>query len=101
LGRLALAKFMAVPHYVYLLLMMPGNTGVLSLRGDLLKSFEYFKETIDHASTIRVPSSVSEILAAAKELTQQGLDALKEAKLVIGKTSRRHGHQDHSATRGR
>jgi len=69
LGRPALAKFMAVPHYVYLLLKMPGNTGVLSLRGDLLKSFECDKEAIDHASTIRVPSSVSEILAAAKELS--------------------------------
>jgi len=69
LGRPALAKFMAVPHYVYLLLKMPGNTGVLSLRGDLLKFFECDNEAIDHASTIRVPSSVSEILAAAKELS--------------------------------
>src|SRR6185436_16088567 len=69
LGRPALAKFMVVPHYVYLLLKMPGNTGVLSLRGDLLKSFECDKEAIDHASTIRVPRSVSEILAAAKELS--------------------------------
>ena len=69
LGRPALAKFMAVPHYVYLLLKMPGNTGVLSLRGDLLKSFECGKEVIDHAAIIRVPSSVSEILAAAKELS--------------------------------
>jgi len=69
LGRPALAKFMAVPHYVYLLLKMPGNTGVLSLRGDLLKSFECGKEAIDHAATIRVSSSVSEILAAAKELS--------------------------------
>ena len=60
---------MAVPHYVYLLLKMPGNTGVLSLRGDLPKSFECDKEAIDHASTIRVPSSISEILAAAKELS--------------------------------
>jgi hypothetical protein len=60
---------MAVPHYVYLLLKMPSNTGVLSLRGDLLKSFECDKEAIDHATTIRVPSSVSEILAAAKELS--------------------------------
>ena len=60
---------MAIPHYVYLLLKMPGNTGVLSLRGDLLKSFECDKEAIDHASTIWVPSSVSEILAAAKELS--------------------------------
>ena len=60
---------MVVPHYVYLLLKMPGNTGALSLQGDLLKSFECDKEAIDHASTTRVPSSVSEILAAAKELS--------------------------------
>ena len=60
---------MAVPHYVYLLLKMSGNKGVLSLWGDLLKSFECDKEAIDHASTTRVPSSVSEILAAAKELS--------------------------------
>jgi hypothetical protein len=31
LGRPALAKFMAVPHYVYLLLKMPGQSGVLTL----------------------------------------------------------------------
>ena len=29
LGKPALAKVMAVPHYVYLLLKMPVNTGVL------------------------------------------------------------------------
>ncbi|XP_039827394.1 uncharacterized protein LOC120689125 [Panicum virgatum] len=69
LGRPALSKFMDVPHYVYLLLKMPGNTGVLPLRGDLLKSFECDKEEIAHASSIRVPSSVSEILTAAKELS--------------------------------
>ena len=48
---------------------MPGNTGVLSLRRYLLKSFECNREAIDHASTIRVPSSVSEKLAAAKKLS--------------------------------
>jgi hypothetical protein len=31
----ALAKFMAVPHYPYLLLKMSGPNGILSLRGDL------------------------------------------------------------------
>jgi hypothetical protein len=40
LGRPALAKFMAVPHYVYLLLKMPGLSGVLTLRGDLKKSYD-------------------------------------------------------------
>jgi hypothetical protein len=37
IGRLALAKFVAVPHYVYLLLKMPSKTGVLTLHGDLKK----------------------------------------------------------------
>jgi hypothetical protein len=32
LGRPALAKFMAVPYYVYLLLKMPGRSGVLTLQ---------------------------------------------------------------------
>jgi hypothetical protein len=31
LGHPALAKFMAVPYYVYLLLKMPGQSGVLTL----------------------------------------------------------------------
>jgi hypothetical protein len=31
LGCPALAKFMAVPHFVYLLLKMPGQSGVLTL----------------------------------------------------------------------
>ena len=31
LGRPSLAKFMAIPHYPYLLLKMPGPNGVLSL----------------------------------------------------------------------
>ena len=60
---------MAVPHYVYLFIKITGNTGVLSLRGDLLKSFECDKEAIVHTSNIRVPSPVSEILAATKELS--------------------------------
>ena len=67
---------MVVPHYVYLLLKMPGNTWVLSLRGDLLKSFECDKEAIVHASSIWVPSSVSEILEAAKELSLDNKDSV-------------------------
>jgi hypothetical protein len=40
LDRPALGKFMAVPHYVYLLLKMPGRSGVLTLQGDLKKSYD-------------------------------------------------------------
>jgi hypothetical protein len=39
LGHPALAKFMVVPHYVYLLLKMPTEKGVLSLRGNVLVAY--------------------------------------------------------------
>ena len=35
LGRPALAKFIAILHYVYLLVKMPGKTRVLTFCGDL------------------------------------------------------------------
>ena len=80
---------MAIPHYVYLLLKMLGNTGVLSLREDLLKSFECDKEAIDHAATIRVPSSVGEVLAAAKELSlnKDSMPSKKSSQLTVKPTS--------------
>jgi hypothetical protein len=48
LGRPALAKFMVVPHYVYLLLKIPGKTGVLTFRSDLKKSYGCDQEAIDY-----------------------------------------------------
>jgi hypothetical protein len=65
LGRPALTKFMVVPHYVYLLLNMPGLSGVLTLRGDLKKSYDCNQEAIQYASTTRVPDASGEVLAAA------------------------------------
>jgi hypothetical protein len=40
LCRPAIAKFMAVPHYTYLVLKMPSPASVLSLQGDLKISFD-------------------------------------------------------------
>jgi hypothetical protein len=65
---------MAVPHYVYLLLKMPGHSGVLTLRGDLKKSYDCNQEAIQYASTSRVPDASAEVLAAAHQLSQAELD---------------------------
>jgi hypothetical protein len=35
LRRLALTKFMVIPHYAYLVLKMQGSNGVISIRGDV------------------------------------------------------------------
>ena len=72
LGRPALAKFMAVPHYVYLLLKMTGKTGVLSFRGDLQRSFECENEAINYASTNRLPDTAGEVLATAQQYSASG-----------------------------
>jgi hypothetical protein len=74
LGRPALVKFMAVPHYVYLLLKMSGQVGVLTLRGDLKKSYDCNQEAIQYASTTGVPDASGEVLAAAQQLFQARLE---------------------------
>ena len=38
LGRPALAKFMAVPHYAYLNMKIPSSKGILTIAGDYKKS---------------------------------------------------------------
>jgi hypothetical protein len=62
-------KFMAVPHYVYLLLKMPGRSRVLTLRGDLKKSYDCDQEPIKYTSTTRMPDSLVEVLMAMQQLS--------------------------------
>ena len=38
LGRPTFARFMAVPHYAYLQLKMPGPKGVITIKGNFQKS---------------------------------------------------------------
>jgi hypothetical protein len=65
---------MAVPHYVYLLLKMPGQSGILTLRGYLKKSYDCNQEAIQYTSTTRVPDASREVLTAAQQLSQVGLE---------------------------
>ena len=46
LGRLALAKFMAIPHYPYLVLKMPSPVGVLALWANLSIAYAYETESL-------------------------------------------------------
>jgi hypothetical protein len=74
LGRPAIAKFMAVPHYTYLVLKMPSPAGVLSLQGDLKISHDCDTEAVEIASTNQVPNAMMEIYAASKKLAPSELD---------------------------
>ena len=46
LGRPALAKFMAIPHYAYLVLKMPSPAGVLTLWANLSIAYAYETESL-------------------------------------------------------
>jgi hypothetical protein len=70
LGRPAIAKFMAVPHYTYLVLKMPIPARVLMLQGDLKISFDYDTEAVELAATNQVPNAMMDIFAASKSLLQ-------------------------------
>jgi hypothetical protein len=78
LGRPAIAKFMAVPHYTYLVLKMPSPAGVLSLQGDLNISFDCDTEAVELATTNQVPNAMMEIYAASKKLAPTELKITKK-----------------------
>jgi hypothetical protein len=74
LGRLAIAKFMVVPHYMYLVLKMPSPAGVLSLQGDLKISFDCDTEAVELAATNQVPNAMMEIYVPSKKLAPTKLE---------------------------
>jgi hypothetical protein len=79
LGRPAITKFMAVPHYTYLVLKMPSPAGVLSLQGDLKISFDCDTEAVKLAATNQVPNVMMEIYAASKKLAPSELNIPKKS----------------------
>jgi hypothetical protein len=52
LGRPALTKFMAIPHYAYLVLKMPRPRGVISIIGDAKQAYECGKESCKMADRL-------------------------------------------------
>jgi hypothetical protein len=74
LSKPAITKFMAIPHYTYLVLKMPSPAGVLSLQGDLKISFDCDTEAVELTTTNQVPNAMMEIYTASKKLAPSELD---------------------------
>jgi hypothetical protein len=74
LGRPAIAKFMVVPHYTYLVLKMPSPARVLSLQGDLKISFDSDTEAVKLAATNQVPNAMIDIYVVSKKLAPTELE---------------------------
>jgi len=66
LGRPALAKFMAVLHYAYLVLKMPSSTGVLALRANLSIAYTYETESLALAEATNLSIQMASVVTDAK-----------------------------------
>ena len=68
LGRPAFARFMAVPHYAYLKLKMPGPRGVITVSGSFIRSdrcdreFHKISETFEAHQASRAATQAEEAL---------------------------------------
>jgi hypothetical protein len=65
IGRPGLAKFMAIPHYTYMILKMPGPEGIITVRADFQGIAECFRVAIQVALTTK-PSTTSSAQANSK-----------------------------------
>jgi hypothetical protein len=102
LDRPALAKFMAIPHYVYLLLKMPTEKGVLSLRSKVLIAYNC-EEGYATAEALELSIRMQQSIVDAKKIPPTNLKIpdkeatratvkskeTKEVELVLGTSPRR------------
>jgi hypothetical protein len=65
IGRPGLAKFMAIPHYTYMILKMPGPQGIITVCADFQGAAECFRVVIQAALTTK-PSATSSTQANSK-----------------------------------
>jgi hypothetical protein len=52
LRRLTLTKFMAIPHYAYLILKMAGSNDAISIKGDVKHAYDCDRESCETADRI-------------------------------------------------
>src|SRR6266540_1024993 len=84
LGRPALTKFMAVPHYTYMMMKLPGPNGVISLRGDVRRSYNCDQESCTLVENIQAKADRDFIRLTAATLQDEGeVPAKKAAKAGI------------------
>nr|ABF99143.1 retrotransposon protein, putative, Ty3-gypsy subclass [Oryza sativa Japonica Group] len=80
LGRPALAEFMAVPHYTYMMMKMPGPRGVISLQSDIKQAVTCDKESCEMAQTHEITLAREEIQLAATTASEGEVPATKLTK---------------------
>jgi hypothetical protein len=78
---------MAIPHYIYLLLKMPTKKGVLSLRSNVLITYNYEKEGYITGEALEPLIRMQQSIANAKKIPPADLEIpSKEATCAAAKS---------------
>jgi hypothetical protein len=71
IGRPRLAKFMAIPHYSYIILKIPGPQGIITVHTDFQGTVECFRGAIQVALT--AGPSIAPLTKVNTKLEEKGL----------------------------
>ena len=71
-GRPALTRFMAVPHYTYLVLKLSGPNNIITLRGDVRRSYNCDHESCTLAEKLQAKAERDGIRVTAATLQEEG-----------------------------
>ena len=63
---------MAVPHYTYMMMKLPGPNGIISLRGDVRRSYSCDQESCTIAENLQVKVKRDNIRLTAATLQEEG-----------------------------
>ena len=77
LGRPALAKFMAVPYYAYLVLKMPSPVGVLALWANLSIAYAWEIESLALAEATNLSIQMASVVTKAKIVPVDDMEILE------------------------
>jgi hypothetical protein len=61
LGRMTLSKFMAIPHYAYLVLKIPRSHGVISIRGEAKWAYDCDRESCETADRLMSSAELEDL----------------------------------------
>ena len=73
LGHPSLTKFMAVPHYSYLVLKMPTEKGVLTIKGNVYTAYTYGEESFKITEAIDLSIRKAEMVKQATKVSPNQL----------------------------
>jgi hypothetical protein len=72
-GRPMLAKFMAIPHYTYLIMKMPAPNGILSVLEDIMFSYNCESAIVELSKDLAIKAAATVMVAQAAKIEQTTL----------------------------